>query len=183
MALNRRLRHESARTGRKVELPFKTDAAKPLGSVGKKRMSMRRFTTQQTPMTMTDTANMTVARRFYENLGSPEILTQVLSPTIRWEIVPGFPCGGVYLGVNAVFQDFFSRVLQDFEEWRTELSELFDAGDRVIALGTYSGRAKATGKTFGARFAHLWTVDGGVIVRLQAVRGYGPACSGVGKVD
>jgi uncharacterized protein len=118
-------------------------------------------------MTMTDTANMTVARRFYENLGSPEILTQVLSPTIRWEIVPGFPYGGVYLGVNAVFQDFFSRVLQDFEEWRTELSELFDAGDRVIALGTYSGRAKATGKTFGARFAHLWTVDGGVIVRLQ----------------
>jgi len=53
------------------------------------------------------------------------------------------------------------------EDWRTEMSELFDAGDRVIALGTYTGRAKATGKTFAARFAHLWTLDGGVIVRLQ----------------
>ena len=47
------------------------------------------------------------------------------------------------------------------------MSELFDAGDRVIAMGTYSGRAKSTGKTFAARFAHLWTLDGGVLVRLQ----------------
>ena len=121
----------------------------------------------QTEITMTDSANITVVRRFYGNLGSPEILTQMLSPTIRWEIVPGFPYGGVYVGVDAVFRDFFGRVLQDFEEWRTERSELFDAGDRVIALGIYSGRAKATGKTFAARFAHLWTLDGGVLVRLQ----------------
>jgi uncharacterized protein len=116
---------------------------------------------------MTDTANMAVVRCLYANLGSPEVLTQVLSPTIRWEIVSGFPYGGVYVGVDAVFRDFFGRVLQDFEDWRTEMSELLDAGDHVIALGTYSGRAKATGKKFAARFAHVWTLDGGVLVRLQ----------------
>ena len=116
---------------------------------------------------MTDKANIAVVRCFYGNLGSPEVLTQVLSPTIRWEIVSGFPYGGVYVGVDAVFRDFFGRVLQDFEDWRTEMSELFDAGDQVIALGTYSGRAKATGKMFAARFAHVWTLDGGVLVRLQ----------------
>jgi ketosteroid isomerase-like protein len=116
---------------------------------------------------MTDSANITVVRRFYSNLGSPEIIGQVLSPTIRWEIVPGFPHGGVYVDLDSVFRDFFGRVLQDFEDWHTEMSELFDAGDRVIALGTYSGRAKTTGKSFTARFAHLWTLDGGVIVRLQ----------------
>ena len=38
--------------------------------------------------------------------------------------------------------------------------------NRVIALGTYSARAKATGTTFKARFAHVWTVRDGVIVRL-----------------
>jgi ketosteroid isomerase-like protein len=123
--------------------------------------------TTQTEITMTDTANITVVRRFYGNLGSPEILTQVLSPTIRWEIVPGFPYGGVYVGVDAVFRDFFGRVLQDFEEWRTEATEIFGAGDRVFALGTYSGRAKVTGKTFTARFVHAWTLDGEVMVRLQ----------------
>jgi uncharacterized protein len=49
----------------------------------------------------------------------------------------------------------------------SEMFELFDAGDRVFALGTYSGRAKATGKMFSARFSHLWTLEGGVLVRLQ----------------
>jgi ketosteroid isomerase-like protein len=34
-------------------------------------------------------------------------------------------------------------------------------------LGFYSARAKATGRTFKARFAHVWTVRDGVIVRLQ----------------
>jgi len=116
---------------------------------------------------MPNSANVTVVRRFYDNLGSPEVLTQVLSPTIRLEITPGFPYGGDYVGVDSVFRDFFGRVLQDFEDWRTTMSELFDAGDRVIALGTYSGRAKSTGKPFSARFAHLWTLERGVMVRLQ----------------
>lgn len=116
---------------------------------------------------MSDSANVTVVRRFYDNLAAPEILTQVLSPTIRWEIVSGFPHGGVYNGIEAVFQDFFGRVLQDFEDWRTVATELIDAGDHVIALGTYSGRAKAIGKTFTANFTHVWTVETGMMVRLQ----------------
>ncbi len=37
----------------------------------------------------------------------------------------------------------------------------------VIGLGFYSARAKATGRTFKARFAHIWTMQDGVIVRLQ----------------
>ena len=86
---------------------------------------------------------------------------QVLSPQIRWEIVPGFPYGGDYIGVEAVFRDFFGRVLSDFEDWRTVANELHDAGDRVVAMGVYSGRAKATGKPFVARFptAGPWMVE------------------------
>jgi len=116
---------------------------------------------------MSDSSNVAVVRKFYENLSAPEVLMQVLSPTIRWEIVSGFPYGGEYLGVQAVFQDFFGRVLQDFDEWRTVANEVHDAGDHVVALGTYSGRAKTTGKTFIANFTHFWTLEDGVMVRLQ----------------
>ena len=116
---------------------------------------------------MPESANVAVVRRFYDNLGAPEIIMQVLSPNIRWEIVPGFPYGGVYIGVDAVFREFFGRVLSDFEDWRTVATELHDAGDRVLALGAYSGRAKATGKTFTARLSHLWTLENGTMVRLQ----------------
>ena len=116
---------------------------------------------------MADSPNVAVVRRFYDNLSSPDVLMQVLAPQIRWEIVPGFPYGGDYIGVEAVFRDFFGRVLSDFEDWRTVANELHDAGSNVVALGTYSARAKTTGKTFVARFTHFWTVEGGVIVRLQ----------------
>ena len=116
---------------------------------------------------MSDSTNVTVVRSFYDNLSAPEVLMQILSPTIRWEIVSGFPHGGVYLGVESVFQDFFGRVLQDFENWRTVATELHDAGDHVVALGTYSGRARATGKAFSANFTHVWTLEHGIMTRLQ----------------
>ena len=53
------------------------------------------------------------------------------------------------------------------EEFVATGSEFFESGDRVIALGTYTGRAKTTGKAFSVRFSHVWTLQAGIIVRLQ----------------
>lgn len=116
---------------------------------------------------MTESSNMATVRRFYDNLGSPEVLMEVLSPTIQWEIAPRFPYGGVYSGVVAVFNDFFGRVLGDFDDWKTEMSELIDIGDRVIGRGVYSGRSKSTGRRFSAQFVHVWTLADSRMVRLQ----------------
>jgi ketosteroid isomerase-like protein len=110
--------------------------------------------------------NIAVVRRLYEARGNPEVIRQILAPDVRWEVVAGFPHSDVYHGLSGVV-DFFTRLFGDFEEWRTEPSEFFEIGDRVIAIGTYSGRAKATGKTFKAQFAHVWTLRDGVIFRLQ----------------
>jgi ketosteroid isomerase-like protein len=110
--------------------------------------------------------NIVVVRRLYEARGNPEIVRQVLAPDVRWEVVPGFPHSGAYQGLNGV-SDFFTRLFGDFQNWHTEPAKIFEAGDHVVAIGTYSARAKATGKTFKARFAHVWTVRDGVIVRLQ----------------
>ena len=114
----------------------------------------------------TPNENIAVVRRLYEARGNPEIIGQVLAPKVRWEVVPGFPHSGTYLALSGVF-DFFTRLFGEFEDWHTEPSEFFETADRVIAVGTYSGRAKATGKSFESRFAHIWTVRDGVIVRLQ----------------
>jgi uncharacterized protein len=112
--------------------------------------------------------NIGVVRRLYEARGDPEIIRQVLAPDVRWEVVEGFPYSEVYLGLNGV-SDFFTRLFTDFEDWRTEPSEFFETGDHVIAIGAYTAKAKATGKTFKARFAHVWTIRNGVIARLQQV--------------
>jgi uncharacterized protein len=114
----------------------------------------------------TPNENIAIVRRFYEARGNSEIIRQVLAPDVRWEVVPGFPHSGTYLGLSGVF-DFFTRLFGEFEDWHTAPSEFFETTDSVIAVGTYSGRAKATGKSFESRFAHIWTVRDGVIVRLQ----------------
>jgi len=91
----------------------------------------------------------------------------VLAPDVRWDVVEGFPYSGVYVGLDNVLHNFFGRLFQDCETFVAIGSEFFECGDRVVALGTYTGRAKATGKGFTARFAHVWTLHGGKIVRLQ----------------
>ena len=113
-----------------------------------------------------ESKNIVAVRRFYEARGNPEIVKTLLAPDVRWEVVAGFPHSGVYQGLNGVF-DFFTRLFGDFEDWRTEPSEILAAGDRVIGLGFYSARSKATGRSFKARFAHVWTMRDGVIIRLQ----------------
>ena len=110
---------------------------------------------------MADSAQVAVVRRLYEARGNPEIILQVLAPNVRWEVVEGFPYSGVYVGLDDVLRNFFGRLFEDFESFVAVGSEFFESGDHVIALGTYTGRAKATGKEFTARFAHVWTLQGG----------------------
>src|SRR5262245_45755332 len=109
------------------------------------------------PVVKTPKDNAAIVRRLYEAHGNADVIRQVLAADIRWEVVPGFPASDVYLGLQGV-SSFFTRLFKDFEDWDTEPTELFEAGDRVIALGTYSARAKATGRTFKAAFAHVWTL-------------------------
>ena len=111
--------------------------------------------------------NIVAVRRLYEARGNPEILRQVLAPDVRWEVVEGFPYSDIYVGLNALLERFFGPLFTDFEDWHTEPSEILEADDRVVAIGTYSARAKATGRTFKAQFAHVWTLRDGVITRLQ----------------
>jgi uncharacterized protein len=116
---------------------------------------------------MSDSSNVAVVRRLYQARGNPDVICQVLASDVRWEVVDGFPYGAVYEGLDSVLRDFFGRLFTDFDEFVANGSEFFESGDRVIALGSYAGRARRSGKRFTARFAHVWTLQDGLIVRLQ----------------
>jgi SnoaL-like domain len=66
-------------------------------------------------------------------------------------VVEGFPHSDVYFGLAGV-TDFFTRLFSDFEDWHTEPSEFFEAGNRVIAMGKYSARAKGNGQILRGAF-------------------------------
>jgi ketosteroid isomerase-like protein len=116
---------------------------------------------------MSDSPNVSVVRRLYQACGNTEVIRRVLASNVRWEVVEGFPYGGVYVGLDSVLGDFFGRLFTEFDEFVANGSEFFESGERVIAFGSYSGHARRSGKRFTARFAHVWTLQDGLIIRLQ----------------
>jgi uncharacterized protein len=42
-------------------------------------------------------------------------------------------------------------------------------GGTVVATGTYSGTFEETGRSFTARFAHVWELEDGKVVRFEQV--------------
>jgi ketosteroid isomerase-like protein len=110
--------------------------------------------------------NIAVVRRLYEARGNPEVIRQVLAPDVRWES-RRLPQQQRLCRARSGARTFLQTTLRRLEDWHTEASEFYAANDRVFALDTYSARARATGRTFKARFAHVWTLRDAMIVRLQ----------------
>ena len=89
-----------------------------------------------------------------------------LSPDVNWTEAEGFPYGGTYVGPDAVLQGVFMRLGTEWEGFAAVPGEFVDGGETVVALGTYSGTYKATGKSLRANFAHVWKIQGGKVVRF-----------------
>jgi len=89
-----------------------------------------------------------------------------LAPDIEWTEAEGFPYGGTYNGPDAVLQGVFMKLGTEWDGYAAIPSEFIDAGDSVVALGTYSGKYKATGKSFQANFAHVWKLREGKAVKF-----------------
>jgi ketosteroid isomerase-like protein len=55
-----------------------------------------------------------------------------------------------------VVRDFYDHLARG--DFAAKAHEFIADGNRVVALGTYSGTYKATGKSTTADFANIWTV-------------------------
>ena len=89
-----------------------------------------------------------------------------LDPNISWTEAEGFPYGGTYLGPNAVLENVFMKLGTEWEAFSAVPEQFIDGGDTVVALGTYSGTYRASGKSMKVPFAHVWTFDNGKIVKF-----------------
>ena len=85
----------------------------------------------------------------------------LLSPEIDWTEAAGFPYAGTYHGPRAVLEGVFMRLGSEWVGFAAVADEFIDAGDTVVVLGKYSGKYKATGKSFQANFAHVWKMRDG----------------------
>ncbi|MGI8883734.1 MAG: nuclear transport factor 2 family protein [Pyrinomonadaceae bacterium] len=85
---------------------------------------------------------------------------------IEWTEAEGFPYGGTYTGANAIVENVFMKLGGEWEGFSAVPDEILDAGDNIVALGHYSGKYNATGKSMKVPFAHIWTLSNGKIIKF-----------------
>ena len=94
-------------------------------------------------------------------------LPSLLSPVVEWVEAEGFPYGGVYRGREAVIQNVFARLAQEWIGYTAHAEEFFAQDDVVIVFGHYTGTYRLTGKSMRADFVHRYELKDGLIVKMK----------------
>jgi uncharacterized protein len=101
---------------------------------------------------------------------SPTAASRLLSvchPEVEWDVSALWPDGQVYRGRSGVAR-FFRRWLGAWDSYDFEVEELLDRGDHVVVMLRERGTAKGTGAEVDHRFAQIWTLRDGRVVRWRA---------------
>ena len=101
-------------------------------------------------------ANVEAAERIYAARlrGDIDAVLAELDPEIEWR--PHLATlGGRSIRGHAQVRDYLASLEEEWEDFRQEVEQLFDAGDEVVAfLNTYS-RGRASGVELQPRVAHV----------------------------
>lgn len=106
-----------------------------------------------------------LVRRLYAALaaGDRAALEEIVHPDFEGRLTEGLPLGlgGVRHGAAAMIDTGWWAIGRAFA-LRAEPEEWIACADgRLLVLGRYRGRARATGTTVDAAFTHLWTACDG----------------------
>lgn len=119
----------------------------------------------------TETDNKAVVEGLYRAFaaGDGAAIGAALSRDLVWMEAEGGPYAdnNPYTGPGAVFEGVFGRIGQQWQGFAATPVTVLASGDRVVALGRYTGTNNATGATLDAQFAHVFTLADGKIVAFQ----------------
>jgi uncharacterized protein len=114
--------------------------------------------------------NKAIAKQAYNYFksGNIEALLSLMSDNISWTLpeIENVPFGGKRTG-RASVGEFFATVGASQENLRFEPREFIAEGDKVVSLGSYEWRVKATNREFSGEFAHVWTIRDGKAVAFH----------------
>ena len=108
-------------------------------------------------------------RNVYTALASGDVPTVLanLAADVRWTEAEGFPYGGTYSGPQAVLVNVFMKLGGEWEGFAAVPRELVSEGETVVAIGTYSGKFKASGKSMQTPYVHVWKFKGGKVQTFE----------------
>ncbi|MGH2966568.1 MAG: nuclear transport factor 2 family protein [Solirubrobacterales bacterium] len=105
------------------------------------------------------------------NRGDVETLLQELDPEVEWHSALHALLGGeqtVFRGHDGV-REMIRDLNEAFGEFRIEISEVRDPGDRLVAIGHVRARGKGSGAETETPFALVTEIKNG---KTTSVRGY-----------
>lgn len=114
-----------------------------------------------------------VVQRLYEAFvqGDASLIMAQLHESLEWNESDNFmlAVGNPYQTPQAVADGVFRRLATEIQGYQATPTEMFDAGDVVVAIGRSRGTIVATGKPFDAQYAHIWRVQDGKIVGFRQI--------------
>ena len=118
---------------------------------------------------MSEQENTRIVQQSYEHFKSGDIqaLLDLYSEDVDFQLpdVENVPFTGAHKGREAV-AGFFQSVNESQEVLTFNPQEFIAQGDKVVALGNYSWRVKATGREFSGAWAHVITIRDGKIINF-----------------
>ena len=111
--------------------------------------------------------NADLVRAFYAAaaVGDPGAM-DLFAPDVEFCMPDALPHGGAIHGREAL-GGYFGEVQGRWEDFRAELDDLVDGGDRVVAMGRFCGRPKVSGRYVEVPFALIWALRDGRAIRVD----------------
>jgi ketosteroid isomerase-like protein len=101
--------------------------------------------------------------------GDLEGMLAPLSPEISWTEAEGSLYAGTYRGPEAVVQNVFAPIGEQWENFAVDIDRMIADGGYVVAIGHYSGTHRHTGRPFRTRMVHIWRLEGGLAVEFEQI--------------
>jgi len=113
-------------------------------------------------------SNIDLIKKFYDAFKNKDIEKYPLfcDEKIEWITMDGMPNGGRYVGLEAIFGDYFPGMLKNFSEFHAVTEQFLDAADNVIVIGRYQGISKK-GNKFDVPFSHVYQIKDNKITQFR----------------
>jgi uncharacterized protein len=114
--------------------------------------------------------NVEIVRRVSEAFAEGDLDTvfALVAPEIEWDFsnADTWLEEQVYRGYDAI-TEFFGKWIGEWEDYRFELEDVIDAGDKAVAIVRDEGRGKSSGIRLERRHAEVWTFRDGKVIRIE----------------
>ncbi len=93
---------------------------------------------------------------------------------------PDFPDSGTYVGSDEMAK-YMRGFLEPWESLTVACLDLIEAGDTVVAEVEQSGRGTRSGAATAFTYFQVWTLRGGMLMRLQNFMKHDEAFAAIGR--